>query len=1133
MKTFLVRLFKVLVLCVPLATTTCLAQFSGQVQGTVQDKTGAAISGAAIALQNTDTQVVLHATSDKSGVFRFVSLPPGPYDISATAEGFAKTSVVFTLTAAETRNIPIALPLASLTTNVTVSSQAPLLDTSDSRLQLTLNNSALQNLPLNARNPTALVSLTPGVTGHGNETATNFNPEDSIDVSANGRGQNGNQWIVDGLDAGNAVRPGELSLTPNVDSLSEVSVQTNTYDVDYGRASSIETIMTTRSGTSQYHGFAGDYYTYQGLQARGEFGVPQPQPLAPYHTNNMSFGIGGPVIPKHRLFFYFSIEPYLAITSTGSQVVSYEDPQFVSFAQQAEPNNPELALLTKYPPVGAVFRSVAQTAQQAFGPQDTAANTGCATPSSDNIPCGTAVFDYANFNSSSFNRSKQFNVRIDKYFDRDRIYGNIYRGTVASDVPNLRPIFQQADDYYTTNLQVNETHTFSPHLLNEAIFGYNRIEGSVEPSNGVFSLPAVYVGGLGVGWNGGWEGGDYVQHNYMWRDVLNYVRSNHSFKLGAEGWTGDNLAYFAGAYGVPQLYYVNMIDLINDQPYSESGLAYNPVTGQPAIGNYGYASTTGGAFAEDTWKANRKLTVNYGVRYDNFGNSHATSLGGVVLTNFHLGDGSTFQEQIANGVLKRQQNTLTQDMNWVFSPRAGFAYDPAGNGKWVVKGGFGVYRDWYTNGEQTGQLRTNPPSFATPTFYNNGSTAPPVFSYGGQKDWPYGFTYPAFQGTPLNAAGGIVGAQIAIGGVDVNLRTPTTLSWSAAVERELTRTMVITAGYVGSRSYDQVTDAGVPNTTNVGIDVNAYAGDLLQHPIFNPDGSYSGSGTQTRLNPNFGEISYAFNGTKAAYEAVIVGVKGRFSQRGFITASYTRSTAKDNSQEYPEYTDLSKYYGPSIYDAPNRVSVGFSYELPGASEGRGIVGRLSSGWVLGTTLALQSGNPFTVYTGAPLQLLTIGKDGSSITSANYAAELAGGNLQFAPTSGDFNADGNGYDFPSVTTYSQKHDRKSYEIGNGIFALCANGVYSCGQFSQPNPGQDGNELVNRFQGPGYADADLSVKKVTSIADRLNLEFRLDTFNLFNRVNLTPVDADLEDGAYFGTTGGTYPARNLLAGVKLQF
>ena len=514
-----------------MVSTACFAQFSGGIQGTVQDASEAAVPNARVTLINTDTQVTQQAVSDSAGVYRFVSLAPGPYTLSAEAPGFTSVKVAVTLTTAETRNVPLNMAVGAVSTNVTVTSEAPVLDTSDSRNEQTLDTEALQSLPLAARNPTALIGLTPGVTGKGTGGSTNFNPENYIDASANGRGQNGNQYIVDGLDVTSSIRPGVLNLTPNVDAVSEISVQTNTYTVDYGRASSIQTVMTTKSGTDEYHGFASEYYNYQGLNARGEFGVPKPDRVNPYHVNNMSFGAGGPIWPKRKFFFFFSYEPYLSLQSNGGSVQTYEDPAFVNFAQQAQPNSPEVQLLAKYQPTGATTTSVASTAQDVFGPQNVAANTGCATASTDNIPCSTPVFDHGNFNSSSYNNAKQWNIRIDKYFNKDRIYGNFIRNTISNGGPAIRPAFATTNADYGASIQINETHTFSSNLLNEASFGYNRIEG-FNNKTGNFTVPIVNVGQLGVGFGIGFAQGDYIQHSYHWRDVLTKIQGAHSFRFG-------------------------------------------------------------------------------------------------------------------------------------------------------------------------------------------------------------------------------------------------------------------------------------------------------------------------------------------------------------------------------------------------------------------------------------------------------------------------------------------------------------------------------------------------------------------------------------------------------------------------
>lgn len=1134
------------------ATAPCLAQFTGEVQGNVQDQNGAAVANATVELSNVQTGVRQTAVSNGAGLYRFSSLAPGDYTVSTTVQGFAPTTVSFNLATAQTRDVPLQLSVEKVSSTVTVTGEAPLLDTSDSREEQTLDTAALQSLPLAGRNPTNVITVAPGVTGHGGQASpgtnnsTNFAPENWVDASANGRGANGNQYVVDGMDVTSSIRPGVINLTPNADAISEVAVQTNTYSVDYGRSSSIQTLMTSKSGTNDFHGVASLYYTSQQLTARGEFGVPQPQKLNPYHTSNMSFTVGGPVIPHKQFFFFAGYEPYLSMASNGSGLVSYEDPAFLNFAQSVQPDSPEVQLMAKYKPSGATTAAVASTAGQLWSdvlpsPQQQACVNGVGNlPASyDNIPCSTPVFDNGHFNSSSYYNAKQYNIRLDKYFDKDRIYGNFFRNTISGGGPAVRPDFKTTNAFYVFSLQINETHTFTPSMLNEAIFGYNRIEG-ISPKTGNFTVPIVNVNQLGTGWGNGFAEGDYIQHSYHWRDVLTRIVGSHSFKGGFEIWRGDDIALFAGAYGQANFYFQNMIDLINDNPYTETGLSYDPVSGKPAPGNYGYKATTFGIFAEDTWKANRKLTVNYGIRYDNFGNPYV-ALKGTVLANFHRAGGPDLASQVADGVMTQQSNVFKQDLNWIFSPRVGIAYAPFNDNKWVVRGGFGVFHDLFTLGNAENGLKGNPPGFVVPTFYNNGSTAAPIFSYGTQNHYPYGFQYPAFQGQPLDAHGGIPGSQISVGGTDVNLSSPNTLNWSASVEREMTRDVTASVGYVGSHSYNLVVGGGNTGNTSYGVDVNLVPGDLIAHPAFDDNGAWTGTGIQTRLNPSFGAITYAFNGARQNYSAFVAAVKGRFAQHGFLTASYTYSQSKDNSNNYPSgYTatggtsyDIDQWYSPSPWDVPNRFSLGWSYDIPGLKGHGGFADHLTSGWTLAGTTVLQSGNPFYVYNNNNLQLIDTAN--VTVTSQNYQSELAAGHIAFAPNSGNYAADGLNHNVPDVLSYKQKHDRKSYQYTGSVDS----GIITHAQFAQPAfkaGGTEGNEKMNQFRGPGFAQTDFTIKKTTNIWERLAFELRLDTFNLFNRVNLdgSALNANFGDAsASFGTTNRNFQPRNMQVAARFVF
>jgi hypothetical protein len=1153
------RIFNIVALALLISTASCYAQFNAGVQGTVQDPKGDVVPDATVTLINAGTGVRQQAISNSSGVYRFTSLATGNYIVSTTVQGFQPTSVSIILTTNQLLDVPQNLTVAGATATVTVTTQAPLLDTSDSRFEETLSTTALQDLPLAGRNPTNVLTVAPGVTGLGGQsspgasTSTNFAPENWVDASANGRGANGNLYIVDDMDITSFIRPGVLNLTPNADSLQEVSVQTNTYTVDYGRNSSVQTVMTSKGGTNEFHGLASDYYQTQLLQARGEFGIPKGTPLPSYHISNFSFALGGPVIPHHQFFFFVGYEPYYSIGSNGSSLQTYEDPAFVKFAQTVQPNTGETQMMAKYPASNATTVGVNATAGQLWSntlpvasQASCLAGTGNLGATYDNIPCSTPVFDTGRYTPSSIYNAKQYNIRLDKYYSKDRIYGNFYRTTVFTGGPNIRPAFAETNNFYVFNLQANETHTFSSKMLNEAIFSYSRIEGFAN-QNGTYTVPIVGVNNLGNGFGDGFADGDYIQHSYAWRDVLTRIAGSHTFKAGVNVWRGDDDVLFQGCDGIPNLSYTNMINFINDNIYSESGLSYNIVTGKPVPYTYGYKKTTIGIFAEDSWKVNRKLTLNYGIRYDNNGNPYVDSAlpgGGAppnVIANMTLGSGSNFSQQIAGAVFKVQSNVYPSDRNWIFSPRVGLAYEPSADGKWVVRGGIGLFRDLPTLGNEENLLGNNAPGPTVPTFFNNGSTAPPIFGLGTQNHYPFGFTYPAFVGTPLNASGGIVGSNISMGAVQQNLSMPFTWSWSGALERQLSSNMTASFGYVGTHSSNLIIVGGNTGATSYDTDVNRSPGDLIKHPAFNSGGVWTGNGIQTRLNPSFGSINYEFNGARANYYALIAAVKGRFGQHGFLTASYTRSSSKDNSTNYPDgYTgagggvnyNVDQFYSPSNWDVPNRVSMGSSYDIPGITKNGGFVKRLTTGFNLASTMILQSGTPFYVTSNNSLSL--VDTTGATVTAANYASELAAGHITFAANSGNYSADGdNGSDVPDVVSYNQKHDRKSYKYTGQVDS----GVITHAQFKAPAfqaGGTEGSEKMNSFRNPGHADVDLTARKDTAITERVKFEFRVDIFNLFNRVNLNGVNNNFNDtSAGFGTTGSSLPPRYAQLGAKISF
>ena len=1097
-----------------LLSSAARAQFSSSLQGAITDASGAALPNAKVTLRSSDTQVSRDVQTDGSGVYRFVSIAPGRYIVSASAPGFGKTETPITLTTDETRNQPIALRAGAVNSTVEVTGEAPLLNTAETRNELTLDTQAFDNLPLPGRNFITLITLAPGVSGLGT-TTDNFNTEAANDVSANGRGANGNLYVLDGLDITSSVRPGVTNLTPNPDSIGEVSIQTNTFTVDYGRASSIQTNVTTKAGTDRIHGFASDYFANQYLQSQRTHFTNS---IAPYHSNNISAGIGGPIYPLHKAYFFFSIEPLRSLSSSSGNSVTFEDPQFTAFAKAAFPNTVGTKILSSYSVAGVSNVTVAQTAGTIFP-------STCGTAATANLPCATPIIDSGTFASSSFRNAVQYNVRLDKEFRKDRLYGTVYRQHLDTGGPNVRPAFTTDNTSQTQTYQVNETHTFSANTINEASAAYLRVEG-VNDRTGDFTVPAISVSGVN-GFGVGFAQGDFIQTNYHWRDVVTHVAGNHSLRFGVDGvyYTGD--ALFAPVHNQPSFNFNNILDLVRDNPVNESQLTYNPITGLPSPGSYGYQQQVNGGFAQDTWKASKKLTLTYGIRYDDFGNSSGKD--GLQFANFFPGTGTTFNQQVASGSFQVVSNAFQSRIKGI-SPRAGFAYDPFGTGKTVVHGGVGVYHDSPTLGQSGDVFNGNPPNYVVPTFFNDGTTARPIFALGTSASAPTGFPYPAFVGKPLNAQGGIPGSQIGVGGIQRNIKTTETLNYVLTLEQQITSRLVASVGYVGSNSQNLVTGGGNTLNTIYGNDVNRFDGDLFQQrgvPVLGNPGAFTYRSSPVRLNPSFGSITYAQTGPHSNYNALVTSVNGRITQRGFVTASYTYSRSMDNWQIYPT-NNYTRYYSRSIWDVPNRFSLGYSYEIPGLHT-NGLVNRVTGGWTLAGTTILQQGERFSVYTTAAFQ-----------PAFNAAGVITG--LQ--PASGDFNGDGYNNDYPNVVSANAKYSRTQYlsgvfpintgklTNGCGAGAPFGTGGAPCGQFSQPVLGTEGNETPDGFRNPGYADWDLDLKKITKIRESVSLELRFDVFNLFNRTNLQGVDGNANDGT-FGRSTAQFNPRNADVGARINF
>lgn len=1093
------RLFYV-VACIGFLLQCCVlhAQFSGSLEGVVQDPSGASIPHARITLTNTATSISQSTQADDKGVYRFVSLAPGKYIVAGSATGFATDKVPFTLTTGQLMNVPLSLPIATSNQTVEVTTEPPVLDTAETRTQLTLTPEILQDLPLPGRNQLDLVSLAPGVTGLGitgggnGQSNDNYAAETQVSASANGRSSVGNMYVVDGLDITSDITPGVLNLVPNPDTIQEATVQVNTFTVEYGRSSSIVEVMTTKSGGNKYHFMASDYYTANWLTARTEFQPKEKFTMLPFHSDNISTTLSGPVPFVKNMFFFTGWEPLLASTQSSSQI-TYEDPAFTKWAQTAWPNSIGVKLLAQYPAVNASTTSVAQTGYSLFYNKNTNSST-CGTAAAANIPCDLPVVDNGVFNATNARNALQWNVRLDKVFSKDRLYGNYYQSVLDLSGPSVRVDHGAPQHYDVHSVQFNETHTFNDHMLNEAAFGYLRMEGLINPT-GPFHVPIISVSNAwntAIGVSKAHE--NYVQHHYVWKDDFSWVHGSHQLQFGYEGFHGDNLTYFGQWYSQPNFSFQSLPAFLQDQVYTETGVSYNLLTGQQAGlagGSYQMAGNSHGVYAQDVWKVNKKLTLTYGLRWDDFGNPSPEN--GSAMANFFYGNGTTTPERVANGYVKQVPHAFNHLLT-AWSPRIGAAFDPTGSGKWLIRGGFGLYHDYVTLGNSQNEMG-NPPATATVTFQTNSSGIQPIYNVGTSDTYPFGFTYPSFAGYTLNSQGGITGQQVNIAGNDPNLSPSNTMNYTVTLERGLTRNYSVAVGYSGSHSNNLFTDfAGHTTNAYYGVDINNYPGSLIQN-----------NGKLVRLNTSFGSIRYTVNGPTSTYNAFIAEFKGRFLRSGFIDASYTRSSSYDDAGSYPTVQsnslDYKQYWSPSNFDVPNRLSLAVSYELPHIKGGPQFLHTILDGWKPSATTILQSGTPFTV-----------------LNTATYA------------NGGDYNADGSNSDLPNVPGFGysiptdRAHDLEGVFTTSDFFATAPAGY-------KTTP-VEGNEKINGYRNPGFANTDFALLKNNRLGEYGNLQLRLEVYNLFNRANLGGINASSTSSS-FGRSTSQYNPRYLQLGARYEF
>ena len=1067
----------------------CLhAQYNSGVDGTVKDASGAVVPNAAVTLTNENTGVQGETNSNEGGHFRLASMAPGTYRIQVQSPGFntwTQTEVV--VEADQVRTILPVLEVGSVETIVEVTATLGTVETAESNTARSLEETLVQEAPVMGRVVYNLASLAPGVTGFTSERINNYdyNGETGLDINSSGQRQESNGFFLDGSDMTNNARGGIGNISLNPDLVQEFRVAANDFSAETGRYSGATFSLVSKSGTNTWHGTLSEFHTNNKLSSRTVFEKSVPVS----RSNEFGGTLGGPIL-KNRTFIFGSL--HLLRSSVGRTSLStVETPQFRDYVTQNFPNGVAAEIYRVAAPVSEATADIVNVAQLR---QRNPGNFPDSFP--DDLPAvGTLTLSGADARNG-----EQWSIRGDHNFNnyKDRVYVNYIDVGSANVLFQPRPAFTPTRPLTSTFAKVSWSHTFSPSVVNEASYTQSETTGAANPWDATF-VPSLSV--TGVSGFTPWGPGHWAHRVWEWNDVLLVNQGSHQLRFGANFNRRYSPQEFTQPWTRPSFGFGNLIDFAQDLVQSQSGPGVDPTTGAAfpidvnssapvpdGAFDHEFDSSYFSLFVQDNWKVSSNLTVNLGIRFDDYGRVGGQRMKtGAAIPFFRLGPGSSEQEQIANGFMDSSDGLVSADRVWNFGPRFGLGWDIFGDGTTALRGGYGLYYNTLPQLSFRGSTRSNPPLLGRPAF-SIFDAERPEFTYGLESGGVFPVPDVSFEVLPNGA---IAGSRSNAAGNASDFDPARAHVWMVALQRTLlSGDVVFEANYSGS--------AG--RKLWVITDVNRFAGDLLD-------------GTLDRLHPNFASAPFGRALARSNGHVVSVSLSKRFSGGWSTRAMYTYGRARDNSSHEQTLTgggargnntdvfdafNLDAQYGRADFDIRKRLTFDAVWDIPTPWK-TGWQRNALGGWRLATITALQSGRPFTVFTSASLP------------------------------GGDYNADGLRFDVPNTPSFGN-------ELSGVDSSDFLRGVFSAGDFPRPAPGQGGDLGRNPYEGPGLANVDLNLIKHFSMpwftGEPAELQFRVEVFNLFNRVNLNGVNSNLSSGT-FGRSVGSFLPRIFQFGMRISF
>jgi outer membrane receptor protein involved in Fe transport len=1016
--------------------------FRGTILGTVMDSSGAAVSGATVTVKNLDTGLTRVVTTSDDGSYNVPELPIGSYTVSVEKTGF-RIGVVSGLRVEVSTQVraDVTLQPGEITQKVEVTGESlPQVETTTNTLGGIVEASVVTNLPINGRDFQKLIYLVPGVSGSPDQITDS--PGSYGIFTVNGARGRSNNFLLDGTDMNDgyrndpAINEAGVFGTPAtilpVEAVAELRILSN-FEAEYGRSAGGVINTVTKSGTNTFHGSALEYFRNTALNARNYFDETKNGPQQPFHNNQFGGSLGGPIV-KDKTFFFADYE---ATRETGAQ----SSPACV----------PTAADITAHTPEGGINPVIANllNLNNGKGPWPTPTTNVSCLGGGNNAALATPFS----------NRVDNIIAKIDHQLNaNDLLTGRYYFGDSDQSFPlaltggGLLPNYNTSTPTRVQLISLSYVKVINPSVVNEARLGWNRFAEGFYPQDRSFNPASI---GLNTGvssYNYGMPvinvanfaqlGADKadprqrVDTNWHFIDNLSWKRGKHDVKFGYE-FRRTSVSQMFNRTFRGRLKFATLDDFLAGTP--TGGTQGQGNTNRNAVEN------SNGFYIQDSFRWTKNVTLNFGVRYDIYG----------VIKEKH-GNFTNIDSATGAPILVGSGNLYNPDYN-NFAPRVSIAWDVTGKGKTVIRTGYGIFYDAFSQDLFMGHIPWS-------------SSFDPGPAYSGFGPNPISFASPVATlvlNSPVFANPAPMGDAF---GVDKNLRTPYMQNFNLNLQQELTKHMVLQLGYVGSTGHKLFRFRDINQPTQATIQAFDYKN--------------GGGFVPRRLNPNFTYIYQEESSSSSNYHSLQASWRIN-DWHGLTTAvNYTWSHSIDDASDGEDYvpnaaqptnsTLPSSNRGNSNFDVRNHFGWNFIYQFPNL---KGSWSRLTDGWGINGVATIQSGQPFHIIYSSD------DYDGSG---TYFAKPDVVGPIVFNR--------GDPYNFLDLSAFAvpcsfpQVGD-VGYP-GNGSALSCKNGSFHYGNLGR-----------NSLEGPKFRQFDFSLFKDTVITERLKMQLRAEVYNLLNHPNFS--------------------------------